>query len=309
MAGMRRARLAGLLLLAGLPSAAAPQEDGAARSPCAALASIRAADIRAHVDFLASDELAGRAAKSPEARRAAAYVEERFRAAGLEPLGDHRTFLQAVEAEALSPNVVGGFRGREKGFVLVTAHYDHLPQKKKGNDRIYNGADDNASGTAALLEIAEALAKLEERPSASIVLVAFTGEELGFRGSRAFVEHPPFPLAEIRGLVNLDMISRGKENLIFCEGEAKAPRLARAARRANEVVGLEIRWNEHTDWLAQSDQWPFLEKGVPALYFGVEDHEDYHRPSDTADKILAPLAEKVTRLAFLLALDVAREPG
>jgi Zn-dependent M28 family amino/carboxypeptidase len=296
---------AALLPLLVLASTAG-QESSRTPDPAAALASIRAEDIRAHVTFLASDELAGRSAKSREARRAAAWIAQRFGAAGLEPLGDEGTFLRALADAALSPNVAGILRGSGPGYVLVTAHYDHLAPRKKGEDRIFNGADDNASGTAALVEIAEALEKLT-RPRASIVLVAFTGEELGLRGSRDFVERPPFPLAEVRGVVNLDMISRGEPNLVFCEGEPQAPRLAAAARKANETVGLEIRWNEHPEWLAQSDQWSFLKKDVPALYFGVEDHEDYHRVSDTADKILAPLAEKVTRLAFLIALDVAGE--
>jgi hypothetical protein len=299
--------LLALALLASLPARRADLPREALAGVKAALESIRAEDIRADVAFLASDELAGRSARSPEGRRAAHWIAERFQGAGLEPLGDAGTWLQAVENDALAPNVVAILRGDGPGYVLLGAHYDHLPPRKKGDDRIYNGADDNASGTAALLEIAEALGKLAERPRASVVLVAFTGEELGLRGSRAFVEHPPLPFSELRGVVNLDMISRGQENLIFCEGESKAPRLAAAARKANENVGLEIRWNVHPEWLRQSDHWPFLQKDVPALYFGVEDHDDYHRPSDTADKILAPLAEKVTRLVFLLALDVASE--
>ncbi len=314
--GMRRPFFVFALAFAGLGLALA-QESSPPAQPAkppklakplkAALETIKAADIQKHVDYLASDELEGRFANSLGARAAAVYVEKHFSAAGLEPLGEGSTFAQPLAKGDLAPNVVGLCRGSGAGFVLITAHYDHLAPRKKGEDRIYNGADDNASGTAALLEIAEALSKLDERPSSSIVLVAFNGEEVGLVGSRHFVAHPPFPLAEIRGVVNLDMISRGQENVIFCEGEARAPLLAAALRRANEFVGLEIRWNEHPAWLRQSDQYAFLEKSVPALYLGVEDHEDYHETSDHADKILAGLAEKVTRLAFLAALDAASE--
>jgi hypothetical protein len=302
----------GLVSLLALASACAapvagsrPESlDAGAGTRSEALDTIRAEDVQRHVDYLASDELGGRWSPSPEARLAADYVAAAFAAAGLEPLGDDGTWFQSID-DRLAPNVVGIERGTGPGYVLVTAHYDHLRPRGAGEDRIFNGADDNASGTAAVLEIAEAFGRLERATTASVVFVAFTAEEMGLRGSRFFVQHPPFGLDEIVGVVNLDMVSRGEENLIFCEGGPDAPELLAAAERANAVVGLEIRHDRHPEWLRQSDQWPFLQAGVRALYFGVEDHPDYHRVSDHADRILPVLTERVARLVFLILLDVA----
>ncbi|MEW6071389.1 MAG: M28 family peptidase [Planctomycetota bacterium] len=142
-------------------------------------------------------------------------------------------------------------------------------------------------------------------PPATLVAVAFTGEEIGLVGSRFFVAHPPIPLEEIRGVFNLDMVSRGEPNLVFCEGGPSAPELRAAVERANDRVGLDIRFDAHPEWLHASDHGPFLDVGVPALYLGVEDHADYHRVTDHADRILPELAARVARLAFLAALDLA----
>jgi Zn-dependent M28 family amino/carboxypeptidase len=272
--------------------------------------SIRPQDIQSHVNFLASDELKGRSAKSKEARTAAHYIADHFKRFGLEPLprpeSGGESYFHPLKSSEIAPNVVAALAGSGEGYVLVTAHYDHLPPKASGTDRIYNGADDNASGTAGLLEIAHAFAAREKRPSATIVFIAFTAEEMGLRGSRYFVANPPLPLEEIRGVVNLDMISRGKQNLIYCEG-GEYEIMRNAADKANRRVGLNIRYDEHPEWRAQSDHSPFMKKGIPTLYFGVENHPDYHRVSDHADRILADLATRVSELTFLLVLDVAKE--
>ena len=198
--------------------------------------------------------------------------------------------------------------------MVLGAHYDHLaprgsgkdahhrePDGDAGADRIFNGADDNASGVAAVLEIAQAFAAREERPGRTLVFVAFTAEEKDLDGSRYFVEHPPVELAELRGMINLDMISRGEENLVFSEARPKSSPLVEAMRRVNERVGLDVRFGEHPEWIMQSDHLSFIRKKVPAIYFGVEDHEDYHRVSDHADKILPGLAAKIAELAYGIA--------
>lgn len=260
---------------------------------------IRAVDVQAHVDYLASDELQGRYAAAEGAQRAAAYVVEEFVRAGLEPFAGPGSWYQEIEEE-LAPNVIGLVRGTGVGYLVVSAHYDHLRPRESGDDRIYNGADDNASGTAVVLELARAFgwrAAQGDRPERSLVFVAFTAEEMGLRGSHFFVEHPPVELTEIVGDVNLDMISRGREDLIFCEAGEGSDALLEAARTANAALGeLEVRYGEHPEWLAQSDQYAFLQRGVPAIYFGVEDHPDYHQVSDHADRILPELAARVGRL-------------
>ena len=264
---------------------------------------IRAEDIQAHVDYLASDELAGRSARSLEAGVAAEYIAACFESYGLTPLGDAGTWFQSVSDE-LAPNVVALRAGSSPGYVVLTAHYDHLEPANTGEDRIFNGADDNASGTAAVLELAQAIGALEAPPTRSIVFGSFTAEEIGLLGSRYFVDNAPFPLGEVIGNINMDMVSRGEENLIFCEPGDGADHLIEATERANASVDLEIRIGDHPEWIRQSDQYPFVQKGVPAIYFGVEDHRDYHRVSDHADRILPGLAAKVARLVFEIAVSL-----
>ena len=275
---------------------------------------IRPRDIQAHVDHLASDALEGRGARTEEARIAAGYIAELFQSYGLEPLErppggsrvdgeDGESYFHPIDDARSSPNVVGVLPGKGRGYVIVSAHYDHLPPRQSGEDRIFNGADDNASGVAAVLEIAQAFTARKKESTASILFIAFTAEELGLRGSRHFVRHPPVPLEEILGVVNLDMISRGRKNLIFCEGGYCEP-MRKAADKANRKIGLEIRYDRHPRWRGQSDHAPFMQKGIPTLYFGVEDHEDY-RVGDHADKILPDLASRVAELTFMILLDRA----
>jgi hypothetical protein len=262
-------------------------------------ADIRAADVQAHVDYLASDELMGRSATSEQARHAAHYVADCFERFGLEPAGDAGGWFQEVD-EQLSPNVVGRIAGTGDGYVVLTAHYDHLAPASDGTDRIFNGADDNASGTAVVLELAQAFgarAAAGRRPQRSLLFVAFTAEEMGLRGSRFFVDHLPVEKQAIIGNINMDMVSRGEEDLIFCEPGAQSEHLRLAAEVSNARLGeLRIRFGAHPNWIMQSDQYSFVRSDIPAIYFGVEDHEDYHRVSDHADKILPELTARVARL-------------
>jgi hypothetical protein len=218
-------------------------------------------------------------------------------------------FQPLADPEA-APSVLAVLPAREGSpnadrTILITAHYDHLPPKRRGEDRIFNGADDNASGVCGMIAIARALASLPQRPACRVMFVAFTGEEAGLRGAKRFVEFPPVPLSSIAGMFNLDMISRGEENLIFCDGREFSEPLREALRTVNEFVGLEIRFDTHPDWLDRSDQGPFLAKGVPAVLFSVEDHEDYHQVTDHADRILPALAMKTSRLVAFATLLLA----
>lgn len=263
--------------------------------------------IQIDVDHLASDEYYGRYWLSPFARRAAVWIAGQMEAAGCEPLLPDDAWFQEVKTKDASPNVVGMIRGSdpEAGYLLVGAHYDHLPPRRRGKDTIYNGADDNASGVAGMLAVARSLAPLKDSLRASVVFIAFTGEEAGLKGSRHFAANAPVPLDSVRGLFNMDMISRGEEDLIFIDGAKQSPNLIRALKEANKAVGLRLEVDTHPDWLQRSDQWPFLRKNVEAVLFSVEDHEDYHQVSDHADRILAPLAAKVARLVALATLDLA----
>jgi len=267
---------------------------------------ISADRILSDVQWLASDALQGRHFRSKEAKLAAKYIADKWKDSGLQPLPNRQSMYLPTNNPLDAPNVAAMWKGSGSEYVLITAHYDHLKPRTSGDDRIYNGADDNASGTAALIAIANALSSLQTPLHASIVLVAFTGEEAGFVGSRHFASQEPIPLHKIRGLINLDMISRGDPNTIFLEGTPDAPRIAGAIYRANKQIGLTIVRNQYPDWLRRSDQAPFIQRGVPSVFFSVEDHEDYHRVTDHADKILPELAAKTAQLAFLAAVDLAQ---
>jgi Zn-dependent M28 family amino/carboxypeptidase len=271
---------------------------------------ITAEHLRAEVAYLSDDQFAGRAARSDEAKRVAKYIADRFTMAGLQPLPGGDGYFHAVSDERMAPNVVGVRRGAGDDLVLITAHFDHLPPASSGDDRIYNGADDNASGVAGVLAIADALHSARVTTDASIIFVAFTGEEVGLRGSRHLAGKPPFDLRRVRGMFNMEMISRGEEDLIFIDGARNADNLRDALRRANESarLGLRLRFDEHPDWLQRSDQGPFIYRKIPAVLLSVEDHEDYHEVSDEVERILPKLTERVARLVLLAAIDIANRP-
>lgn len=271
------------------------------------------AAIRRHVEHLASDEMNGRAFRSDEARLAAAWIAERLAEAGAKPLEGRDSMLVPVgRMPQAAPNVVAWHppRGPKPSgeFVLVTAHYDHLPPRssaREGEDRIYNGADDNASGVAGLLAVAGALR--DDALDVGVVFVAFTGEEAGLIGSRAFLEEETLPPARIRGMFNMDMISRQPDGAIRLDGGPKGKVLVDLLVRLAPGVPLEMRVDTHPDWLDRSDQGPFLRAGIPAVLFSCEDHEDYHQVTDHADRIDATLAAKVAALVTGAVRTYAKE--
>ena len=287
------------------PESASSTSDVDARVQ-AAVESITPDRVQKLVDVLASDEMNGRYYLSEDGMRAARYIAKAFKESGLEPAGKSRSFYQGIGVKDASPNVVGIRRGTGKGHILLTAHYDHLKPKTSGADRIYNGADDNAGGVAALIEMARALDEIEVAPRYSILFIAFTAEEYGMKGSKYYVEHPLFPLDSARAILNLDMICRGEPDLLFVEGGRMFPELAEAIRRANAnpAVALDVHFDEHPRWLYMSDQRPFVMKKIPSLYLGVDFHEDTHKVTDEADRILPGLAAKTARLALLAALEL-----
>lgn len=210
-------------------------------------------------------------------------------------------------------NVVGLLRGTDLAdeFVLVTAHYDHVGVRpgRDGGDSIYNGADDNATGTTAVVVLAEHLAAQAERPRRSLLFVCFSAEEKGLRGSRAFVEDPPIPLDSIAAVVNLEMLGRPEADrapYAWITGKEHSD-LAAIAAPAFERAGVEfVDFGMAARLYAASDNYPFAQRGVVAHSFSAGTlHEDYHQPGDEAGKIDVPhmtaviggLAEVVTELA------------
>ena len=234
-------------------------------------------------------------------------------------------------------NVLGLLEGSDPKlkdeWVLVTAHFDH---DGVNGTQILNGADDNGSGTVALMEIADAYALAAaqgQRPRRSVLFCAWNSEERGLLGAWAYTEFPPAPLANIAGVLNMDMIGRNEEvevggggrfnglevqtaesnaNAVNMMGFARAPELATIVDGANAGIGLEIkkRYDNNTSNLVRrSDQWPFLQRGVPALGFMTGLHPDYHTVYDRPEKINYVKMEKIARLIHQASWNLANSPA
>jgi hypothetical protein len=285
--------------------------------------------------YLASDALAGRGTGTPGNDSAARYVVRRFEALGLLPVvtlaapeanatscaspADERarclSYFQpfAVEvgdaAAVPARNVVALVRGTDARlrdeYVIVGAHYDHLGRSSlgaldpaSGDTAIRNGADDDASGTAAVLELARLVARRPARRT--IVFAAFGAEELGRRGSRHFVDQPPVPLRRVRAMLDFDMVGRLRDDRLIVDGVATASEFSALLDSAN--AGLALRLVLQRESGGASDDASFSARGVPALRFFTGLHADYHRATDDADRVdvagearVVTLAERVLR--------------
>jgi hypothetical protein len=269
------------------------------------------ADLMAAVTTLASPEMAGRQAGTPGNEKARAWIVEQFRGAGLQPLRgstyempftfERRGNVQSEATQMHGVNLAGICRGtgaKDNGALVLTAHYDHLGVR---DGATYHGADDNASGVSVLVALARHCQKSPWTHDA--IFVAFDAEEMGLQGARAFVKAMPIPSDRTILLnVNFDMVARGDKNELYVAGTAQRPALRPvlepvAARSKIRLLFGHDSGGGEDDWTTQSDHRAFHEAGIPFLYFGVEDHPDYHRPSDTADKINATFPARRTRSA------------
>lgn len=266
------------------------------------------------VTALADPKLEGRAVGSPGNLAARAMIVERFKAIGLEPVsgGYVHPFRFSRRSEAMQgANVLGFCIGSESKlpWFVVSAHYDHLGVR---DDVVHPGADDNASGVAAMLEVAAFCAKQPFRHT--ILFAAFDAEEGGVQGSRAFLSSPSAPKDRIGLNINLDMVSRSATREIFIAGTYHTPSLRAPLEEVARRAPITVLFGHDKpkavaggvdDWTNQSDHGPFHAAKIPFVYFGVEDHPDYHKPTDTADKIdrgfFVDVAETI--LDSLLALD------
>ena len=300
------------VIFAGLHGNPAYADDAKLATIALIKSTITAESVRADVAELSSDEMGGRFFRSPFAEKSAKWIQARFELVGLAPGAASDSFRQPVDKNPeTGPNIIATYPGRGEGFIIVSSHYDHLRPKRTGEDKIFNGADDNASGVAGTLAVARAIkacAKAGDGAGCTIIFIAFNGEEAGLLGSSAYAKSPTVPLGEIRGVFNMDMISRGPPRQIFIDGGKVGEPVVAALKKANESIGLKLRLDEHPDWLDRSDQGPFLAKKVPAVLFSVEDHEDYHQVGDQVEKIDASLAAEVAQLVALAAINMSREP-
>lgn len=212
---------------------------------------------------------------------------------------------------AVTQNVVGYLEGRDhrlKNEVIVLgAHYDHVGYKRHaapGEDGIYNGADDNASGTSLLLTLARAFGHMPQRPKRSLLFIAFAGEEKGLFGSRVYVKKPLFPLEQTVAMVNFDMVGRNAPDSIMVSSRKRSPDLMRINEEENRYIGLKFDYSLDK-FYTRSDQFNFAVRGVPFLFYSSGLHEDYHRVSDHAYKINEYKIAMLAKLAFRVVWRIA----
>ncbi len=234
-------------------------------------------------------------------------------------LPDVSVHLRTAIKETFKPsrNVVAILEGSDPALrlehVIIGGHYDHVGWGHSGSltghwDRIHPGADDNASGTAGLLTIAEGFAALRTPPPRSVLFVHFSAEEKGLLGSRWYTAHPARPLESASAMFNLDMIGRNDASVVSVVGDRRSAALDAAVQRVN-AASLRMTINHDAgSGIERSDHYLFGRMGIPALSFFSGTHEDYHRPSDTPDKVVAEKLEKISRLVFLAAWDQANNP-
>lgn len=247
-------------------------------------------------ETLSSDALGGRAVGTPGSEAARGFLLKRFDALQLRRFGDGytRSFtILPAAGQTAAPmqgvNMIGWIAGDTPGegpAIILTGHYDHLGTI---DGEIYNGADDNASGAAAVIAAAESFTRFP--PKHDLIIALLDAEEIGLLGARDFVRNPPIDAARIALNINLDMVSRSDAGELYVAGtyhtHALTPLVQRviATAPATLIIGHDRPEDGPNDWTLQSDHGPFHEAGYPFLYFGVEDHAGYHDPSDDYDAI------------------------
>jgi len=276
-------------LAAALALFAPPARAQRAASP---LPAIDSASLWNTLGALSADSMQGRRMGTAGNAAARTLLVQRLTRAGLVPLAPGFVQSFAVTGRDTTVkqgvNVLAMVRGADTSRALViSAHYDHLGVR---DGQVFNGTDDNASGTAAVLAIAEFYAR---HPPLHTMLFAFwDGEESGLRGARAFVAAPPLPLARVAALVNLDMVARLDKNELYAAGASPYPFFRPLLEATAAVSPVKLLLGHDTDdqgksnnWINQSDQGAFHAVGVPFVYFGVEDHPDYHRATDDFGRV------------------------
>jgi len=304
----------GWLLVAGVTASAAAEHAEVLRRR-AAYESIVARDLKRHIYVLADDTYEGREAGSRGGYAAGNYLTREFARIGLKPAGEQGSYFQGFGAGYR--NILGLLPGSDPQvadeIIVIGAHYDHVGYGTSQNSfgptgYIHNGADDNASGTAALIELAEALVEMGP-PRRSILFALWDAEEKGLLGSHHWVAHPTLPLKNVRLVVNMDMLGRLRNNRLEITGSRTSWGLRQlVARHNNEGLEIDFSWAIEDN----SDHYPFYARSIAYLMPHTGLHSDYHRPSDDAEKLNVEGIQKATRLLLGIVDEVAnadRLPG
>lgn len=261
-------------------------------------------NIKKHVHYLASDKLKGRGAGTKEEMKAAKYLAKQFKKAGLQPKGDNGgwyhqfTFKKSSDPhgnvapdapQVNSRNVVAYLDNGAPHTIVIGAHYDHLGLGHDRNSldanpagKIHNGADDNASGTAGVLELARYFTHNGVKEQHNFLFLCFSGEELGLMGSKKYTEMPTIDLSKVNFMINMDMIGRlNDEKRIMVGGVGTAPDFVPLVNTLK--TGLTVK--QDSAGIGPSDHTSFYLKNIPVLFFFTGQHADYHKPTDDADKV------------------------
>lgn len=291
--------------------------------PSLGLAVADSAVIRSDIAYLASDRLEGRLTGTPGNDSAATFIARHYKSLKLK--APYAGYLQSFVARSAASAHAGDTAGRKtqnvvailKGtdpvlsgkYIVIGAHFDHLGRSTQfamdpmAGDAIRNGADDNASGTAAVLQLARMLSI--SKPKHSVVFANFSGEEEGLLGSQYFVDNSPVPLDSIVAMLNFDMVGRLKDDKLFVYGTGTATELPALVDSANLRIVPALSIQGGGDGFGSSDHSSFYAKNIPVLHFFTDNHEDYHRATDDVEKINAAGEARVVNLAYdmIKALD------
>lgn len=277
--------------------------------------------ITKHIAFLASDKMKGRGTGSPENAKAAAYVAKQFKKYGLAPLGTdgyYQSFTAKVRRIVVpdslreARNVIGFLDNQADYTIVIGAHYDHLGEGRQGSSlakgsegQIHNGADDNASGVAGMLELARHYSQNKEKEPYNFLFMAYGAEELGLQGSRYFLQNPTLPLEKMDFMLCMDMIGRyNPERGIGIGGYGTAD----AWPAIFKDVTAPIKFFTDRAGNGGSDNAAFYAKKIPVLFFHTGGHPDYHTPTDDAEKIDVKAETAILELGIRLIDNALKHP-
>lgn len=317
-----------LALPALLIGCSAQQKNVKSADPMKYANTITAADLKEHLFVFASDEFEGRETGEPGQKKAAEYLKNEYKSLNIpSPIGGDDYFQEVptsyFKRGNIKPteNVIAFIEGSEmpEEVLVISSHYDHVGMDDEGN--VFNGADDDGSGTMAVVEIAEAFMKAKKdgyTPRRSVVFLNVTGEEKGLVGSKYYTDNPIFPLENTVANLNIDMIGRidpdheGKDDYVYLIGSDK---LSTELHDLSEMVNqkfmkldLDYTYNDENDpnrFYYRSDHYNFAKNNIPIIFYFNGVHADYHKISDTPDKIEYDLLAKRAQLVFLTAWEVA----
>jgi hypothetical protein len=287
-------------------------------------------NLKKHLTIIASDEMEGRNTGSEGQKKAGRYMIDEYKKMNISFPKGANDYYQPVPASFLnekrnlnlpdSENIWAFIEGSDKKdeIVVISAHYDHVGIK---NGEIYNGADDDGSGTVALMEIARVFQKAKKEgkgPRRSILILHVTAEEVGLIGSRYYSENPLFPLANTVADVNIDMIGRRDDlhkdsnNYVYVIGSdylsTDLHNICLNANSKHNLLDLDYKYNDKSDpnrFYYRSDHYNFAKHGIPSVFLFSGVHEDYHKPTDDVDKIEFDAVTKRTKYAFAIAWEIA----